>query len=291
MLLFQNSTKPVPLRFHWAPAEDFGGVEALIGLCRRAEAAGVESVELNAPELVLAAASKTEALAFRVTHDVAAAIPPDALGARRLIVRIKIDHIKDADLAQAGRDLERLRKRFEGSAIHVEAIHVEAIHVEAIHVEAIHVEAIHVEAIHVEGDTAEAAWLAIQHADCLFRCAGPPGQAYADALPVLHMGKAVGLIAPVIARRGRDEAIEAAAGLAGARGVLAGSFEEVAAALLAYWRTGIAHFLGRERQGCDDLTAFATGVMPLVRELERGRAAVASHSSANAGIESNAWIE
>src|SRR5580658_5274397 len=109
MLLFQNSTKPLPLRFHWAPAEDFGGVEALIGLCRRAEAAGVESVELNAPELVLAAASKTEALAFRVPCEVAAAIPPDALGARRLIVRIKIDH---ADLAHAGRDLERLRKRF-----------------------------------------------------------------------------------------------------------------------------------------------------------------------------------
>ena len=51
--------------------------------------------------------------------------------------------------------------------------------------------------IDVEGDSAEAAFLAIKNADCLWRSPGRPDQVYADALPVLHFGKDVGLVIPV----------------------------------------------------------------------------------------------
>jgi alkanesulfonate monooxygenase SsuD/methylene tetrahydromethanopterin reductase-like flavin-dependent oxidoreductase (luciferase family) len=199
-------------------------------------------VELNAPELAVVAASQTAALRFRVPYHAAVRIPWDAASAGRLAIRMKTE---PADLARAGRDLTECRGRFGGSAIHV------------------------------EGDGAEAAWLAILHADCLFRKADRPDQAHADALPVLHLGKEVGLAASVIARRSRDEAIHALADMAGAPDVLAGSFEEVAAMLLAYRQRGISHFLIRGRLGHDDLTAFGSGLLPLLRELERGGAASA----------------
>jgi alkanesulfonate monooxygenase SsuD/methylene tetrahydromethanopterin reductase-like flavin-dependent oxidoreductase (luciferase family) len=228
------------LRFHWSPPGD-PGAGALIDLCSRAEAAGVESVEVNAPELALLAASQTATLRFRVPYHAAVKTTARAAGAGRLAIRMKIEH---TDVAQAGRDLDRCRDRFSESEIHV------------------------------EGDSAEAAWLTILHADCLFRSAGRPDQAYADALPVLHLGKEVGLKASVIARRTRGEAIHAA-DLPEAPDVLAGSFEEVAAMLLAYRQRGISHFLIRGRAGHDDLTAFGSGVLPLLRELERGSAASA----------------
>src|SRR3954451_15204371 len=129
--------------------------------------------------------------------------------------------------------------------------------------------------IEVEGDTAEAAWLAIKHAHRLVRRADRLDQAYADALPVLHMGVEVGLSACVVARRTRDEAVAAAGEWFGTRGVLAGSFDGIADALAAYGRKGIGHILLRGRPGHDDLGAFAEGVLPRVRELEVGRSAVA----------------
>lgn len=50
--------------------------------------------------------------------------------------------------------------------------------------------------IFIEGDSAEAAVLAVKHADCLILSPRSPEQMYADALPVLHLGKQVGVHAP-----------------------------------------------------------------------------------------------
>jgi hypothetical protein len=50
--------------------------------------------------------------------------------------------------------------------------------------------------IFIEGDSAEAAVLAIKHADCLILSPRSPEQMYADALPILHLGKQVGVHAP-----------------------------------------------------------------------------------------------
>src|SRR5262249_15247819 len=108
-----------------------------------------------------------------------------------------------------------------------------------------------------------------------FRRADRPDQVYADALPVLHLGKEVGLVATVVARPTREEAREAAADLAGRRDVLAGSFEEVAESILAFQRKGILQFLIRGLPERDFVTSFGAGVLPIVRQQERGRPAVA----------------
>jgi len=161
---------------------------------------------------------------------------------RRLIVSWRIDQ---ADVAATGRAMARCRETFPGATIEV------------------------------EGDTTDAAWIAIQHADRLFRRADRLEQAYADALPVMHLGVEVGLIALVIARPTRDEAVAAAGELFGSRGVLAGSFDGIAEALAAYGRKGITHIMIRHRPGHDDLTPFAESVLPRVRQWEQGRSAVA----------------
>jgi hypothetical protein len=50
--------------------------------------------------------------------------------------------------------------------------------------------------IFIEGDSADAAVLAIKHADCLILSPRSPEQMHADALPVLHLGKQVGMRGP-----------------------------------------------------------------------------------------------
>jgi hypothetical protein len=224
------------LRFHWSPAQPTRDISAFVECCRNAERAGMESIDAD-PAVALEAASETS-VALRVPYDTRLA----GLPAGRLIVRWPIEH---ADVAAVGLAMARCREELPGAPIDV------------------------------EGDTADAAWLAIQHADRLFRCADRLDQAYADALPVLHMGTEVGLSAFVIARSTRDEAVEAAGDLFGVRGVLTGSFAGIAEALDAYRRKGISDILLRGRPGHDDLEAFAEGVLPRVRELEQGRAAVA----------------
>ena len=196
----------------------------------------MESIEAH-PDVALEAASET-GIALRVPYDI-------RLAGRRagpLVVRWPVEQ---ADVAAAGLAMARCRAELPGVTIDV------------------------------EGDTADAAWLAIQYADRLFRCADRLDQTYADALPVLHMGTEVGLWAHVIARNTRDQAVEAAGDLFGVRGVLTGSFAGIADALVAYRRKGISDILLRGRPGHDDLGAFAEGVLPRVRELEEGRAAVA----------------
>jgi alkanesulfonate monooxygenase SsuD/methylene tetrahydromethanopterin reductase-like flavin-dependent oxidoreductase (luciferase family) len=224
------------LRFHWSPARPTRDISTFVECCRQAERAGMDSIEAD-PDVALEAASET-GIALRVLHD------PRLAGrtSGRLIVRWPVEH---ADVAATGLAMARCREDLPGVRLDV------------------------------EGDTADAAWLAIQHADRLFRCADRLDQTYADALPVLHMGTEVGLSAFVIARGTRDEAVAAAGELFGVRGVLTGSFAGIAEALDAYRRKGISDILLRGRPGHDDLGAFAEGVLPRVRELEQGRAAVA----------------
>jgi alkanesulfonate monooxygenase len=142
----------------------------------------------------------------------------------------------------------------------------------------------------LEGQTAETAFVAIRQGDCLWRQPHRPNQVYADALPVLHFDKEVGLVAFVIARRTREEALEAAFTLLVQdvpdptrwitpclwlgidRGVLAGSFEEVARAILEFRSKGISQIMVRDWPGRNEITDFAANLLPLVRAMESGKA-------------------
>ena len=150
-------------------------------------------------------------------------------------------------------------------------------------------------------ETAGAAFLAIKQADCLWRLPNRVNQVYADALPVLHFGKEVGLASAVIARETRPEALDAAAyllpehavehlddpavwitphlwtgtvpGRSGKTAALVGSFEEIASSIVEFKRNGISQFLVRGVpgwQGPDrqEMACFGTRVMPLVRAME-----------------------
>jgi alkanesulfonate monooxygenase len=146
--------------------------------------------------------------------------------------------------------------------------------------------------IHVEGQTAEAAFFAIKHADCLWRLPSRPNQVYADALPVLHFGKETGLVSSIIARATRQEALDAAAillpefrdsvddpaswitpylwtgGVPG-RVTMLGSFEELAEAIYGFKQNGISQFLFRGWPDGGEMAHFGNGVLPLVRKFER----------------------
>jgi len=146
--------------------------------------------------------------------------------------------------------------------------------------------------IHVEGQSAEAAFFAIKHADCLWRLPSRPNQVYADALPVLHFGKEVGLVSSIVARATRQEALDAAAtllpaftdslddatcwitpylwtGASQGRVTMLGSFEELAEAIYGFKQKGISQFLFRGWADTREMNYFGNGVLPLVRELER----------------------
>jgi alkanesulfonate monooxygenase SsuD/methylene tetrahydromethanopterin reductase-like flavin-dependent oxidoreductase (luciferase family) len=136
----------------------------------------------------------------------------------------------------------------------------------------------------VEGDAAEAAFLAIKHASCLWRLPKRAKQAFADALPVLHFGKPTGLVTRVFARPTAEEAREAAATsfpeplwvtpkLCTAHGAaaLVGSYDEIAGDLGEYHRHGITRLLLRDRPaGTNEMARFAGEVMPRVLAGGRG---------------------
>lgn len=151
----------------------------------------------------------------------------------------------------------------------------------------------------VEGNSAEAAFPAIKQADCLWRLPDRPDQVYADALPVLHFGKEVGLVSSDIARTTRPEALEAAKSLLAVDSVerwddpsawitpylwsgvvpgcaaktvfMIGSFEEVAQAIFGFKKKVISQFLFRRYPDNEEMTYFGTGVLPFIRALEAGR--------------------
>jgi alkanesulfonate monooxygenase SsuD/methylene tetrahydromethanopterin reductase-like flavin-dependent oxidoreductase (luciferase family) len=150
----------------------------------------------------------------------------------------------------------------------------------------------------VEGQSAEAAFLAIQRGDCLWRLPDVPDQIYADALPVLHFGKQVGMTAHVIARESRAQAHDAALELlpgtcaehwqdtkawrgphiwsseSQGTAVIVGSYDGVADVLQGFKACGITQLLVRERQWGHEFERFTEEVLPRLRLLESKQKAV-----------------
>jgi hypothetical protein len=61
--------------------------------------------------------------------------------------------------------------------------------------------------IHIEGNSSEAAFLAIRFGDVLWRRPDHRNQVYADALPVLHFGKEVGIAIAAGSVRDAEESV------------------------------------------------------------------------------------
>jgi alkanesulfonate monooxygenase len=275
-----------PLRFHWSACagDGLGEPVAFLHICRDAERLGVESVHVpiasylpDALELAVSAGQETERVRFRVGCDfnrILASLTgrelkkaAEALGSR-LIIHMAFDAVEPAgngSFRSAAEFITNCRKLFlDGQAPQFD----------------------------VEGEASEAAFLAIKHADCLWRWAQNPNQVRADALPVLHFGKEVGLITLVIARETRQEALESARDLlpeinieppsnsanivsagGGKTAVLVGSREEVARTIHRFKKSGISHFLLRDWPGQQEITSFGERVLPLIRAMESGREA------------------
>jgi alkanesulfonate monooxygenase SsuD/methylene tetrahydromethanopterin reductase-like flavin-dependent oxidoreductase (luciferase family) len=241
----------LPLRFHWSPdlGENTSDAAAVVDFCRRAEGAGVESVRVREVALATAAGMETSNIKFRLGIGCGAdGVTPAEwaqqvmeawgnLGAR-LLIHLRLENAES--LAWAGEFLDRLEESERPE-------------------------------IHVEGETSQAAFLAIQRGDCLWRLPGRPEQVYADALPVIHFGKEVGLVSSVIARATRQEALEAASALHTEPTAIIGSFEEVAEAVHGFKRKSISQFLFRGWPDQQELMYFGSGVLPLVRALEGGK--------------------
>jgi hypothetical protein len=269
-------------QFHWSPNPDGKPPAHFIRTCLDAEAAGIESVHVPAgipvPEalaLAIEAGARTAAVRFRIEWEFDGDRAPlfgqelknagDILG-RRLIVHMPLQS------EEPGEDLRRVCEFIA----HCRGLFSES----------------GAPRFDIEGQTANAAFAAIKQADCLWRLPHRPNQVYADALPVLHFDKEIGLIVFVIARQTREDALEAAATLlrqevpdparwmthylwsgmvAGSHiGVLAGSFEEVARAMLGFKNNGVSQVLVREWPGRNEMADFAVNVLPVVRAMESG---------------------
>jgi hypothetical protein len=144
----------------------------------------------------------------------------------------------------------------------------------------------------VEGESAEAAFLGIQYGGCLWRRPHRANQVYADALPVLHLGKESGLVSFVVTRESRQLALEAAAKLAMKRELdeagnwitrslwrgrgqngeqltaLIGAAEEIVAAIDEFGKAGISHFQIREWPDRQELKHCPAEVGRLIRAFE-----------------------
>ena len=265
------------LSFHCSScsADDAANPAEFVSRCRAAEAAGFDSIHIprsislpDALELAVLAGSESSRLRFRVGWEFAGILASlrgsdvihawDALGGRLILhLRIGAD-----DFGPAVEFVANCRAAFGAGG----------------------------PAFDVEGESAEAAFLAIQHAVCLWRRPHRPHQVHADALPVLHFGKEVGLATAVIVRESQEEAFNAANALLGGtdpaswitpelwRGVLpqtgeaaaalVGAFDRIAAVLDGFKKEGISRFLIRELPGQQDAMCFAARVLPLIRRLE-----------------------
>jgi alkanesulfonate monooxygenase len=278
-----------PLRFHWSACagDGLGGPVAFLSLCRDAERVGLESVHVpiaiplpDALELAVSAGRETERIRFRVGCDfnrILASLTgrslktaSEALGSR-LVIHMAFNAVESAGnggYLSAGEFITNCRKLFlDGRQPQFD----------------------------VEGESSEAAFLTIKHADCLWRWAQSPNQVHADARPVLHFGKEVGLITFVIARETRQEALETAMSLlpeinvesassselqtnmvttCGAKtAVLVGSFEGVARTIHGFKKHGISNFLLRGLPGQQEITGFGERVLPLIRAIGSGTVA------------------
>lgn len=141
--------------------------------------------------------------------------------------------------------------------------------------------------LHIFGNSSEAAFLAIKYGDCLWRFPGGREDTYAHALPILHFGKEVGLVAGVVSRPSGDEA--RAVACSGSphtplewitktlcrtpewpvnAPVLVGSYAEIAEAILGWKRLGISQFLFAAADFACEIAHFTSGVLPLVQDKE-----------------------
>ena len=277
--------------FHWgAPADRTWREPArFVDACRRAASAGFESIDVpqapgiaDAIALAAAAAGAIRDVRFRLTCPTPAALVSvladgtlkDARAALegRLILHVKMDDddcLRDERVAEAAAALRLCRRLFVDSAR---------------------------PELDVEGQAAEAAFLAIRHADRLWRQPASPSMVDGDASPVLHFGTEVGLVTSLVARATRNEALAAASVLLADAGdlasdsaswiapcvwaaggsapnartvVLIGSFDELAQVIHRYGRGGISSVLIRG-WGLDDvddreMAIVGSGVLPLVR--------------------------
>ena len=276
------------IEFHWSPYPDDNSEDTteFVDLCSCAEAYGFESVHVpratclsKALALARAAGLETARVRFRIGWDfesvLASLLGPEMKEAwaaleGRLIFHMSFTNeatVRNGYYAQAEEFLMNCRRLFDASAY---------------------------PQFDVEGETAEVAFVGIKQADCLWRLPNRPIQVYADALPVLHFGKNVGLVSSVVARETLEEARETAARtLAGVGNLddaagwltpylwtgnistrtekvaaLVGSFDEVALAMHGFKKHGIIQFLVRGGHGEHDLECFGKGVLPLVRTME-----------------------
>lgn len=283
------------IQFHWSPLPDKCSRDAaqFVDLCRCAEASGFESVHVpvasdlsDALALAIAAGVETNHIKFRIGWNFEEVLR-SLFGRKmkeawvtlqgRLIFHMNFD---SEDAARNGR-LEQATEFMTNCRCLFDQLEVPE--------------------FDIEGETAEAAFLAIKHANRLWRLANRPDQIYADALPVLHFGKRVGLLSSVIARETQQEALDVAAtllpsnfvehredpsswptpylwrglfsGWPGKSAAFVGSFEEVARSIHGFKKKGILQFLIREWSDKQEMFCSGARVLSLVREMEVGRVA------------------
>ena len=281
-----------PLRFHWSahPGDQVYDQATFFRMSLDAETAGVESLRVpiaadlsDALNLAVVVGRETTRVKFRVGGDFAEILRSlsgrelkeawETLGAR-LIVHMSFEsenHPQTDRFLAAGEFIANCRKLFEGSQP---------------------------PQFEVEGDSSETAFLAIKYADTFWRSPDRPNQVYADALPVLHFGKEVGLVCCVIARETQEDALLSAAELlsgysveqlsnpeswitpqllkevapdGGENKVILGSFEQVARTIHGFNKSGISQFMVRELPGQRELAHFAERALPIIRAIESGK--------------------
>jgi alkanesulfonate monooxygenase SsuD/methylene tetrahydromethanopterin reductase-like flavin-dependent oxidoreductase (luciferase family) len=299
MIGFRNSSyfvqNPVQLHASLLPATA-ANADAFVDFCCAAEEAGFASVHVpvsdrlcEALSLAMVAGEKARRIDFRIGWDFNGIL--NSLGGNamretwsaldgRLVLHMRFDGLSSAvrssQFAQAAEFLENCRRLFDDSQRPY---------------------------FEIEGESAASAFLAIKHADRLWRRPDRPNQVYADSLPILHFGKQVGLLAPAIVRQDRQEALEvlfkmlspgaadrvhdpalwltpwlwraqgnAAFESAGGKPALVGSTDEVARALHGLKTSGVSQFLIREwpglPNGAQEVLHFAAIVLPSIRKIE-----------------------
>ena len=190
------------LRFHWspcpAPLPDAGD---FVDLCREAENAGIESIHVpvldslsDALSLAAVAGAATARIGFRIGWGI-----EDVLGSLRGRELLQVSQLLP------GRLIVHMNLASDAPPEQYAAAREFIVNCHS------HFGKVGAPPFDIEGETAEAAFLAIQHGACLWRRPHRPNQVYADALPVLHFGKDAGLVCFVIARESREVALEAAA--------------------------------------------------------------------------------
>jgi alkanesulfonate monooxygenase SsuD/methylene tetrahydromethanopterin reductase-like flavin-dependent oxidoreductase (luciferase family) len=273
------------LQVHWssAPCALQPELDDFLRLARLAERCGLDSVHVplyasppQALEWAVSAAAETARVSFRVGTDFTCIL----------------QNLRGKALLQAARALPGrliLHILFSENEEPLNAAKEFAANLQALFPGA------DVPRFDVEGQSAEAAFLAIQRGDCLWRLPDVPDQVYADALPILHFGKHVGMTAYVIARENYDQAHDVALdllpgacaehwqdskawrgphiwsseGIAG-RGTAAivGSYDEVADVLQGFKTCGITQVLLRELRWGHEFDRFTEEVLPRLRSRE-----------------------